>query len=66
MTKLRRLKRTQITLTCHTQETNSVEPSIISATIKAQDLQVPTCVASTFVHEEALIIKPKQQVFEDT
>ena len=49
----------------HTRD-NSVEPSIISATIKTQDLQVPTCVASTFVHEEALIIEPKQQVFEDT
>ena len=45
---------------------NSVEPPILSATIEAQDLQVPTYVASTFVHEEELIVEPKQQVFEDT
>jgi hypothetical protein len=42
---------------------NSVDPSILSATLEVQDLQVPTYVTSTFVHEEELIVKPTQQVF---
>uniref|UniRef100_A0A2N9FME0 Uncharacterized protein n=1 Tax=Fagus sylvatica TaxID=28930 RepID=A0A2N9FME0_FAGSY len=40
----------------HTRD-NSVEPPILSATIKVQDLQV---------QEEELIVESKQQVFEDT
>ena len=40
----------------HTRD-NSVEPSILSATIEVQDLQV---------QEEELIVEPKQQMFEDT
>jgi hypothetical protein len=48
----------------HTRD-NSVEPPILSATIEVQDLQVPTYVTSTFVHEEELIVEPKQQVFEE-
>uniref|UniRef100_A0A2N9GEI0 Retrotransposon gag domain-containing protein n=1 Tax=Fagus sylvatica TaxID=28930 RepID=A0A2N9GEI0_FAGSY len=40
----------------HTRDI-SVEPPILSATIKIQDLQV---------QEEELIVEPKQQVFEDT
>ena len=46
----------------HTRDT-SVEPPILSATIEAQDLQVPPYVASTFVQEEELLVEAKQQVF---
>ena len=46
----------------HTRD-NSVKPSSLSATIEVQDLQVPTYVTSTFVHEEELIVEPTQQVF---
>ena len=46
----------------HTRD-NIVEPSILSATIEVQDLQVPTYVTSTFVHEEELIVELIQQVF---
>ena len=62
MTKLRCLKRRPITLKLHTLDT-SVEPPILSATIEAQDLQVPPYVASTFVQEEELLVEAKQQVF---
>ena len=55
-------KKTNDSKASHTRD-NSVEPSILSASIEVQDLQVPTYVTSTFVHEEELIVKPTQQVF---
>jgi hypothetical protein len=55
-------KKTNNSGASHTRD-NSVEPSILSATIEVQDLQVPTYVTSTFVHEEELIVEPTQQVF---
>ena len=46
----------------HTRD-NFVKLSILSATIEVQDLQVPTYVTLTFVHDEELIVEPTQQVF---
>jgi hypothetical protein len=46
----------------HTRD-NIVKLSILSATIEVQDLQVPTYVTSTFLHDEELIVEPTQQVF---